>query len=84
MASAGFTGAPAITVEADDVAHYWDSLGSDWMLDLQCFKKYAACYLAQASVAGSLKIQQEHQASLDALKSKVSFVICSLAQFLFS
>jgi 2-methylcitrate dehydratase PrpD len=31
------------------------------MLDLQCFKKYAVCYWAQASVAGALKIQQEHQ-----------------------
>jgi len=65
MAAGGFTGAPAITVEADEVSHYWDSLGSEWMLDRQCFKKYAVCYWAQASVAGAMKIQQEHQLKAD-------------------
>ena len=68
MASGGFTGAPAITVEADDVSHYWHSLGSEWMLDLQCFKKYAVCYWAQASVAGALKLQQEHQLKANDIK----------------
>ena len=65
MAAGGFTGAPAITVEGEDVAHYWDSLGSEWMLDLQCFKKYAVCYWAQASVDGALKIQKEHDLAVD-------------------
>jgi 2-methylcitrate dehydratase PrpD len=60
MAADGFTGAPAITVEAEDVQEYWADLGERWSLMIQYFKPYAVCYWAQPAVAGALKIQHEH------------------------
>ncbi len=60
MAANGFTGAPAITVEAENVTEYWADLGERWSLMIQYFKPYAVCYWAQAAIAGALQIQQEH------------------------
>lgn len=59
LASQGFTGAPAITMEADDVARIWD-LDERWLMAEQYFKSYAVCYWAQPSVAASLGLQKEH------------------------
>lgn len=61
LAAAGFTGAPAITVEGDDVADYWGDLGQAWSLMIQYFKPYAVCYWAQPAVTGVLNLQREHQ-----------------------
>jgi 2-methylcitrate dehydratase PrpD len=60
MAHGGFTGAPAITVEAGEVAHLWNDLGERWHITGQYFKPYAVCYWAQSPIAGALKIQTEH------------------------
>lgn len=60
LAARGFTGAPAITVEAAEVEHLWNDLGTHWRLTGQYFKPYAVCYWAQAPIAGALKLQQEH------------------------
>ena len=68
MAADGFTGAPAITVEADEVAEYWATLGQEWQLNIQLFKPYAVCYWAQAPIAGALAIQAEHDVALDNIK----------------
>lgn len=68
MAADGFTGAPAITVEADDVADYWSNLCQEWELMIQLFKPYAVCYWAQAPIAGALAIQAEHNVSIDDMK----------------
>ena len=65
MAADGFTGAPAITVEGDDVAQYFASLGKEWSLMIQFFKPYAVCYWAQPSIAGALQIQSEHNVPVD-------------------
>ncbi|MEM7113483.1 MAG: MmgE/PrpD family protein [Chloroflexota bacterium] len=65
MAGAGFTGAPALTVEEDRVAEYWDDLGSRWSIMIQYFKPYAVCYWAQPSIAGVLKVQKAHQIGVD-------------------
>ena len=61
LASDGFTGAPAITVEADNVADYWATLGDEWSLMIQYFKPYAVCYWAQPALAGVLKLVNAHQ-----------------------
>ncbi|MEM7332289.1 MAG: MmgE/PrpD family protein [Chloroflexota bacterium] len=61
LAADGFTGAPAITVEADDVTQYWQDLGERWSLMIQYFKPYAVCYWAQPALAGALKIMSENQ-----------------------
>ncbi len=60
LAADGFTGAPAITVEADDVKTYWEDLGDRWSLMIQYFKPYAVCYWAQPALAGALKIMNAH------------------------
>ncbi len=64
LAADGFTGAPAITVEAenakDDIGRYWDGLGQDWKIMIHYFKPYAVCYWAQPAIAGALKLQAQH------------------------
>ncbi|ETW98631.1 MAG: hypothetical protein ETSY1_17980, partial [Candidatus Entotheonella factor] len=64
LAADGFTGAPAITVEADktkhDIGPYWESLGSEWQILNHFFKPYAVCYWAQAAIAGAVNLQREH------------------------
>ena len=60
LAADGFTGAPAITVEADNVTEYWETLGNEWSLMIQYFKPYAVCYWAQPALAGCLKLVNEH------------------------
>ena len=64
LAADGFTGAPAITVEADkskdEIAQYWSDLGQDWQIMIHYFKPYAVCYWAQPAIAGALKLKQQH------------------------
>lgn len=60
MAHGGFTGAPALTVEAPAVAELWADLGARWHISGQYFKPYAVCYWAQAAVHGALALQHAH------------------------
>jgi 2-methylcitrate dehydratase PrpD len=50
LAARGFTGAPALTVEAPAIADHWRSLGSDWRMRGLYFKPYACCRWAQPAV----------------------------------
>lgn len=68
MAAGGFTGAPAITVEAPAVAHLWNDLGERWHITGQYFKPYAVCYWAQAPIAGALKIQRTHAVTAENIR----------------
>lgn len=68
LAAKGFTGAPAITVEAPEVAHLWNDLGTGWHITGQYFKPYAVCYWAQAPIAGALKLQRQHQLRPDMIR----------------
>jgi len=43
LAREGFTGAPAVTVEDEAVAGYWDDLGTRWRMLEQYFKPYPVC-----------------------------------------
>ncbi len=65
LAADGFSGAPAITVESDEVAEFWEDLGERWSLTIQYFKPYAVCYWAQPAIAGALQIQNEHQVRVE-------------------
>ncbi|MBD3664545.1 MmgE/PrpD family protein [Sulfitobacter aestuariivivens] len=60
MAELGFTGAPAITVESDDVAAYWADLGSVWQTQQQYIKPYPICRWAHAPIDAAQKICTEH------------------------
>jgi 2-methylcitrate dehydratase PrpD len=61
LAGQGFTGAPAITVEAAEVADYWQDLGSRWLVMEQGFKPHAVCWWAQPAIEGTLKIVRQQQ-----------------------
>jgi 2-methylcitrate dehydratase PrpD len=59
LAARGFTGAPALTVEADNVTGYWQDLGHHWLISQQYFKPFAICYWVQPAVTGALQLQQQ-------------------------
>jgi len=60
LAADGFTGAPAITVEGDDVADLWGDLGSNWRIFEQYFKAYPVCRWAQPPVQAVMDLRAEH------------------------
>jgi len=61
LAAEGFTGAPAITITADDASAYWQDLGQHWQILNQYFKPYPVCRWAQPAVAACLSLRLEHQ-----------------------
>lgn len=61
MAEKGFTGAPAISLEAPEVAHHWDGLGCDWITERQYVKPYPICRWAHAPIDGAKKLRAEHR-----------------------
>jgi 2-methylcitrate dehydratase PrpD len=69
MAQAGFSGAPAVTVEGADVASYWADLGENWLIMDQYFKPYAVCRWAQPAIAGILLLRERYQLAIDAIKA---------------
>ncbi|MFV2033995.1 MAG: MmgE/PrpD family protein, partial [Halocynthiibacter sp.] len=50
LAMRGFSGAPAITVEAPEVARYWEDLGSVWTIEKNYIKPYPICRWAHAAI----------------------------------
>ena len=60
LAADGFTGAPAITTEADDLAALWSDMGATWYMLDQYVKPYPVCRWAQPAVEASLAVQQAH------------------------
>ncbi len=65
MAEMGLTGAPAITVEAPEVQHFWADLGSVWQTDQQYIKPYPICRWAHAPIDGARAIGLAHGVSHD-------------------
>lgn len=61
LARDGFTGAPAITVEADSQASHWHNLGDRWLINEQYFKPYPVCRWAQSAVIAAMQLQREYQ-----------------------
>ena len=69
MAAGGFTGAPAITIEANDVQHHWQGLGEKWHIMDQYVKPYAVCRWAQPAIAAVLEVRERHDFALEAVQS---------------
>ncbi|MEM7257269.1 MAG: MmgE/PrpD family protein [Pseudomonadota bacterium] len=63
LAKKGFTGAPAITIEANEVESYWRDLGSQWLIEQQYFKPYPVCRWAQSAVVAAMQLQTRHRFS---------------------
>ena len=65
MAAMGFTGAPAITIEAPEVASIWADLGEFWQTDHQYIKPYPICRWAHAAIDAVRALGQTHQITSD-------------------
>ncbi|MBT9288618.1 MmgE/PrpD family protein [Prosthecodimorpha staleyi] len=60
LAADGFTGAPAITLEASEQAALWADLGRRWTIEEQYFKPYPVCRWAQPSIEAARGLMREH------------------------
>jgi len=60
LAEDGFTGAPAVTVEADEVVPIWADLGQRWVMESQYVKPYPICRWAHAPIDGVRDLMIEH------------------------
>ena len=58
LASEGFTGAPAVTVEHEP--DLWRDLGTRWRIREQYFKAYPVCRWAQPAIEAALALKREH------------------------
>ncbi len=61
MAQAGFTGAPAITVEREDAAGFWQDLGDGWRIDHTNYKRYPVCRWAHPAIDAALDLMLENE-----------------------
>ncbi len=60
LAADGFTGAPAISVEGEDVADLWADLGQTWRILEQYWKPFPVCRWAQPPVQAVLDLRRAH------------------------
>ncbi len=60
LAEAGFTGAPALTLEDPATDALWADLGQRWAVLEQYFKPYPVCRWAQPPVEAALALRRAH------------------------
>jgi 2-methylcitrate dehydratase PrpD len=65
LAADGFTGAPALTWESDELAEIWADVGSRWRIMEQYFKAYPVCRWAQPAIEAALSLLRAHQLDLE-------------------
>ncbi|MER9545273.1 MmgE/PrpD family protein [Mesorhizobium sp. M0437] len=68
LAGKGFTGAPAITTEREDVSEWWSDLGIRWRLSEQYIKAYPVCRWAQPAMEAAAALRRGHSFNLDAIE----------------
>ena len=68
LAQSNFTGAPALTVESEEVKDFWLDLGNCWYINQQYFKPHAVCRWAQPAIEAVLVLQRQHQLSPEYMK----------------
>jgi 2-methylcitrate dehydratase PrpD len=61
LAEAGFTGAPALTVESDAASPAWSTLGTEWEVMEQGFKAHGSCWWAQPAIEATLGLTRTHR-----------------------
>lgn len=61
LAAAGFTGAPAATIEFDDARFAWVDLGQRWITTEQYIKPYPVCRWAHAPIDCALDLLGRHK-----------------------
>jgi 2-methylcitrate dehydratase PrpD len=67
LAEEGFTGAPAVTVEAPEAAPFWADLGRFWQIEHQYVKPYPVCRWAHAAIDAAAEICARHEVDPDAI-----------------
>lgn len=60
LARMGFTGAPALTVEAPECARVWQDLGQFWQVGHQYIKPYPVCRWAHAAIDAVKELREMH------------------------
>ena len=65
LAADGFTGAPAVTVDAAAQQEIWSDLGERWRIAEQYFKPYPVCRWAQPSVEAVRRLMIDHSLAGD-------------------
>ena len=60
LAQDGFTGAPAITSEDDEVKEYWSDLGEVWTVEQNYIKPYPICRWAHAALDALTGLMRNH------------------------
>ncbi|HEX2115334.1 MAG TPA: MmgE/PrpD family protein [Alphaproteobacteria bacterium] len=60
LAASGFTGAPALVVESEQVGDLWADLGQRWRMLEMYFKPYPVCRWAQPAVEAALALVRQY------------------------
>ena len=68
LAEEGFAGAPAITIEADDVQNHWADLGTRWTISENYIKPYPICRWAHAAIDALGQVVDDHNLTADQVK----------------
>lgn len=69
LAERGFTGAPAITIEAQAAAPHWADLGQFWQVEHQYVKPYPICRWAHAAIDGVRAVMRDNALSHDRIQA---------------
>lgn len=69
LAERGFTGAPAITIEAPEAQPFWADLGQVWQTGQQYIKPYPICRWAHAAIDGVRLLMQRYDLSHQQIKA---------------
>ena len=69
LAEQGFTGAPAITVESEEVADIWSDLGTSWIMADQYVKPYPICRWAHAPIDGVRELMMANDLTHDDIEA---------------
>lgn len=69
LAAAGFTGAPAVTVEDAGVDAFWCDLGERWRILELYFKPYPVCRWGQPAIEAALQVRYAHDVDPDAIEA---------------
>lgn len=68
LAEAGFTGAPAVTVENKAIQDFWADLGKRWLILEQYFKPQAVCRWAQPAIEAASQLQAQYQLEIEQIR----------------
>ncbi|MEM6677661.1 MAG: MmgE/PrpD family protein [Pseudomonadota bacterium] len=60
LAEEGFTGAPAVTIEAPEAAPFWADLEESWLIQAQYVKPFPTCRWSHAPMEGAARLRAAH------------------------